>query len=315
MSRTKRGTTLPKGHPKYKEAPYWQSAAYNDWLYDVMLEECMQLALTRFEWRNMPPTVDTRYLELALLEEGRATLAIAPSATDHRIKGAVYSLRIGGGPGLDMYGDPTSWRAVGANGTNFEVTARSGEIVYDNSLKIPMSARLAIYARELADIYRTRQINRLHQKVPVLIKTDQDHVEAATQLYANAAGNEPATIVDDSFSNYITLEAIKVDAPWLGGELDAQERSLWNRVYTSLGISNVPVKAERMIEDEVTSASEPASLMALDCLRMRREALDRFNRRFRTDYGPVVWRQDFLGDNDAIARSIEKRMEVLSNVV
>ena len=260
MSRKKQARSSPNPRPRrgYSEIPYWQSAAYNRQLYQTMLDECVALAMNRFEWVGLPPTCDARYLERTLLFEGRATLAAAPTDTTSglRAKGSIYSLKVGGGSAINMYGVPTQWRAVGDNGTSFPVNGRTGAIVYDSQTRVPTYLRLVKYAHELADIYRTRQINRLHQKVPFLIETDQDHVNDAVNLYANMSGNEPATIVDRTFSDFTRLNVVQLGVPFLGEELDAQERTLWNRIYTSLGISNVPAKAERMIEEEVLSLQQ-----------------------------------------------------------
>ncbi len=313
MSRKKRGVRCPKPRPGYKEVSYWQSSAYNEWLFDVILDEMIQLATSRIEWYGLPATCDERYLEYTLLYEGRATLAKAPTGTGLRKAGAVYSLKVGGGSALTMYGIPSQWRAIGSNGTNFPVNSKTGVIVYDNSSHRPIMDRLVIYAREIADIYRTRQINRLHSKIPWLLKVDQDHVNDAVNLFSNVAGNEPATIVERSFSEFVSLEAVDLKSPYLGEELDAAERSAWNRVYATLGISNVTAKAERMIEDEVLAQDEPASLLALDPLITRRYAAERINQLFDLEIEPI-WRKDYTSRNFDIAHDIEKRMEVLSNV-
>lgn len=314
MSR-KKGRKPPRPRPGYKEVPYWQSAAYNEWLYETMLDELMTLAINRFRWEGLPKTCDARFMEQSLLLEGRATFARSPTKTALRAKGAIYSLKFGGGHALTMYGIPSRWRAIGLNGTNFPVDYKTGVIIYDNMLHIAPMPKLVIYARELADIYRTRQINRLHTKVPWLLKVDQDHVQDAVQLFANVAGNEPATIVDKSFSNFVALEAIELNSPYLGTELDAAERSAWNRAYTALGISNVTAKAERMIEDEVIAQDEPASLLAYDPLRVRREAIERGVDVFGDEFKDVrvYWAQDYESSNFEVEHDIEKRMEVMKN--
>ena len=315
MSRSK-GRNTPRPRPGYKEIPYWQSAAYNEWLYETMLDECMTLALNRFRWEGLPRTCDQRYLETALLTEGRATFARSPTKTNLRSKGAIYSLKYGGGHALTMYGIPSRWRAIGSNGTNFPVSYKTGVIVYDNLLHIAPMSKLVIYARELADIYRTRQINRLHQKVPWLLKTDQDHQLDAVNLFANVAGNEPVTIVDKNFSQFTTIEKIDLQSPYIGEQLDSAERTAWNRIYTALGIKNVSPKAERMIEDEVIAQDEPASLLAQDPIRARRFAIEEGSRVFGSEFDSVAvyWSEDYESSNFNVEHDTEKRMEALKNV-
>ena len=62
---------------------YWGSLNYNERLYQAYMNEVMQLAMTRFEWRGLPPTVDQIWLERTLIYEGVATIARPRRGTKH----------------------------------------------------------------------------------------------------------------------------------------------------------------------------------------------------------------------------------------
>ena len=55
--------------PKSKKQR-WASAELNNKTYIDYYDRLMELALNVFEWENLPPTVDERFLELTLYEMG-----------------------------------------------------------------------------------------------------------------------------------------------------------------------------------------------------------------------------------------------------
>lgn len=47
-----------------------QSVMDNNLTFRQYLDRLTELSISMFEWRNLPPTVDARYLELQLFETG-----------------------------------------------------------------------------------------------------------------------------------------------------------------------------------------------------------------------------------------------------
>ena len=90
-------------------------------------------------------------------------------------------------------------------------------------------------------------------------------------------GGEPAILGTDTLGN-LKPEVFKTDVPYLGEEMDASEQNVWHKIYTFLGIENMPFKAERQIEDEVNSAQMPAEMMKLAPLIARRDACRKADR-------------------------------------
>lgn len=273
---------------------YWQSSRYNARLFNMYRNQIIALAMTRFRYINLPKTCNARYLERCLLFDGMATIAFPMKQ-----KGVFYSTQVAQTGRLNVYDNPIRWRSYGNNGWNFRCDSRNGVIIWDNMTRYPMLETIDIWARELVDVTRTKQLNRMHQKIPWIIKCLQEQENQALNLFKQIAGFEPAIITTTGIES-IDFDVIQSNVDFLGESLTAEEINIWNRIYQSLGIPNMPYKSERMIEDEVNNQSEPTDLMMLNSLECRREAIEVLNNRFNNyldDEIKVVWRQDNQSDN------------------
>lgn len=272
----------------YGNAMYWQSADYNARICLHFERQILRLAISRFKYVNLPPTCDARYLEWTLLTKGIATIA--------EWGGNFYSTQAITQNPLNVYDTPSKWVSFGNNGWRFPCTAKNGVLIYENELRVPIIEDVRIYAQELADIWRTRQGNRILQRMPFIITGPQEYEQVMANLYKQVVGGEPAVIGTDNLLNDVNISVFQTGVKYMGEEMDTSERQLWAEVYKFLGIDSLSPKHERMIEDEVQSQSQPSSLMALSEFDARRSQLEKLNRRFGFD-AQVVWNQDNASDN------------------
>lgn len=291
----------------FKLDSYWQTSDYNSALFMMYRQQIIKLAMNRFKWINLPPTCNERYLELTLLFQGIATIAF-PS----RQRGTFYSTQVAQMSPPNVYDNPTKWLSVGNNGWRFKCSNRNGVIVWDNRARYPLMQMVDMWARELVDVRRTKQLNRMHVKTPYLIKCSPEQEQQAENIYKQMAGGEPAIITTTGIEN-IDIDVIKTDVPYLGEELTAEEINTWQQIYQMLGIENLTFKAERMVQDEVNKRDEPSDLMALDGLNCRREACEQLNARFG-DYleAPItcVWAKDNISQNFNFMANIKEQLEL-----
>ena len=296
----------------YDTEMYWQSAGYNNRLFTMYRNQIIAMALNRFKWVGLPKTCNERYLEYTLLFQGLATIAFP-----RRQRGIFYSTQVAQMSAPNIYDNPVRWQSIGNNGWRFSCTAKNGVIVWENKMRFPIMERINLWARELVDVTRTKQINRMHAKTPFIIKCLQEQEQQAANLFKQIAGFEPAIITTTGVES-IDVDAIKTDVPFLGSELTAEEVNVWNRIYQALGIPNLTFKSERMIQDEVQTQSEPTSLIALDSLTCRREACDILNDKFAHYLDEpirVVWRQDNESDNYNFAHSITNQLSAVDTTM
>lgn len=298
MSKGRRGYKQKKApYRPGAQAAYWQTEAYDKQLFDMFQNDLIELALSRFHWVGLPETCNERYLENVLLNEGAATLAYPSLASD-----TLLSLKAVSQGAQNMYDEPRAWRALGETGkTNFMCNWTNGVWIWDNVTRYPLMVKINIWARELADIMRTKQINRYHMRMPFVITAPQDRAFDAQNFYKNIANGEPFVLAYDNFSDIQTTATMPDRArEYIGDKLQAEWTNTWDAIYRELGIDSMPFKEERMIEDEVNSTMKPTELARLSPLTTRRTACDKLNARFGdklTEPITVVWARDTITDN------------------
>lgn len=291
---------------------YWNNAGYNSRVFTMFRQQIVGLALTRFRWVNMPKTFDARYFEWTLLTQGVATLAHPKS-----IPGGWYGTQVAFSGRLNVYDNPVRWRSIGNNGWRFDCDTSNGVIVWDNLERIVIWDWIDLYALELTDVLRTKQMNRMHQRIPYVITGDQTQRQDMLNLYKQVAGGEPAIIASNGL-NTINVDTLDTKVEYIGDKLNAEWQNIWNQIYTMLGIENLPFKTERQIEDEVRSMTMPSSLMALNPLTARREALDKAKKLSNgviPDDADVVWREDNRSANYNVFHNVHDYMEVMEDGV
>lgn len=309
MSRRKgrNGTAYNRGNPLMDgNRAYWANATYNSRVYTMFRQQLINIAMARFNWVNMPRSVDTRYLEWTLLTQSVATIA-HPRSMPH----AYYGTQVAYSGRLNVYDNPVKWQSIGNNGWRFDATPKTGVVVWDNMQRVCILDWLEIYAMELTDIMRTMQMNRMHQRIPYVITGDQRKRLDMLNIYKQVAGGEPAIIGTDAMDT-INIDTLDTRVPFIGTELFEQWQNTWNAAYTMLGIENLPFKTERRVTDEVDSLTMPTTLMSLNPLKSRRDALDALKRIAPDVFGDtqVVWAQDNISTNWNVTHNIKQFMEV-----
>ena len=286
---------------------YVQSIDLNERLYSYYRNLIVQMAMSRYRWVNLPKTCDERYLELQLLFNGMATIAFPK-----KMRGTFMSLQVCGNGRPNMYDIPSQWEALGQNGTRFTCDNTNGVIVYDNATRYPLMNGIDLYARELAQIRLVKRTNRFHQQMPFILKGDQRKVQDMKNLFRNVADGEPAILATNGIED-IQYEILSTGVDYKEHEIAEDELFVWNQVFMMLGSPNLPFKAERQTEDEISAQERPATLVSLNSLNERRKAADKLTERFGDMLeGPirVVWAQDNLSKNWNLLHDVQAMFEV-----
>lgn len=253
-----------------------------------------------FEWKNLPPSVDRRYLELELFKNGRVVYF------NDEVIGDICLDCITTGR-LDVYGEPYIRRAYSMyNNYQKMLKSTNSVIIWNNYLRTNSVLDVEIFARRLWLIDRIIDVNVNAQKTPVLVQGTEKQRMTLLNLYKEFDGNTPF-IFGDKNLDLNALKAIVTDAPFVSDKLYQLKTQIWNEALTYLGISNINVqKKERLITDEVTrnqGGTIASRYSRLDCRRM---AADKINAMFKTDI-EVNYREDFqsVGDNELGIDTIE----------
>lgn len=270
-----------------------ESMVLNNLTYRQYLNRLTELAISMFEWKNLPDTVDARYIELHLFETGCMVYfkddVIGDLCLDCIVNGK-----------LDVYGNPLLRRAYsGYNNYQKLLTYKDSVIIWNNYLHGNSILDVEMFARRLYNIDRIIDINANAQKTPVLVLGNEKQRLTLLNLYKEYDGNAPF-IFGDKNLDINALKALSTNAPYVCDKLYQLKTQIWNEALTYLGISNINIqKKERLITDEVTRNQGGTIASRYSRLESRRQAVEKINDMFGTNI-EVNYREDFqqVGDNN-----------------
>lgn len=254
----------------------WRSAELNNQTYIDYYERLMELALNVFEWENLPPSVDERFLELTLYEYGYCLYF-----NDEIIGNLALTCTIGGQ--LDVYRIPILRRAYAVNGYNKLCKSSDSVLIFNNYLHTPTQLTIELFARRLYEIERAIDVNVKAQKTPTAILATEQQRLTMQNLYMQYDGNEPF-IFGDKNMDLEGIKSIKTDAPFVADKLQILKHQIWNEALTFCGIENSNAdKKERLVSDEVGSNYGNIEAQRNVMLNARRQAVEKINRMFGTN--------------------------------
>lgn len=254
----------------------WPSAQINNQTYIDYYQRLMEFAINMFEWRNLPPSVDERFLELTLYEKGYCLYF-----NDEVVGNLALTCTIGGM--LDVYRIPTERRAFAVNGYNKICTSQDSVLIFNNYLHTPTILTIELFARRLYEIERTIDVNVKAQKTPTLVLASEQQRLTMKNLYMQYDGNEPF-IFGDKDMEFDGIKCLKTDAPYVADKLQVLKHQIWNEALTFCGIENSNQdKKERLVADEVGSNYGNIEAQRNVMLNARRQAADKINRMFDTN--------------------------------
>ena len=262
------------------------SAMLNNRTYLQYLQRLTELSISMFEWKNLPPTVDARYLELHLFENG-CMVYFNDDVIGNLCLDCIVSGR------LDVYGYPLIRRAYSSY-NNYQKMLKSSDsvIIYNNMLRTNSVLDVKMFARRLYNLDRIIDVNANAQKTPVLVRASEKQRLTMLNLYKEYDGNAPF-IFGDKNLDMNALTVLKTDAPYVADKIYQLKTQVWNEALTYLGISNINIaKKERLITDEVTRNQGGTIASRYSRLESRRQAVEKINDMFGTNI-EVNYREDF----------------------
>lgn len=273
------GRKIRKVPPKdaFRDAVLMNNQTYIDYL-----ERMKKICLSLFEWENLPPSMNARFLEMCLYYNGQGAMLYDDDY------GYINTMASDGGY-INIYGLPTEVtcysyrfnqrRSLYMSDTG-EEKGKECILVMNNYERIPTQVMCTLFAYRLAEAQRTADVNIKAQRTPVLITTDQKQYFTLKKMYEEYDGNTPAIFADKNVISPDALKALKTDAPFIVNDIMDYKREIWNEFLTTLGISNLSEKRERLISNEVDSNNELVNLNLQSQLIPRKEACNQFNEKY-----------------------------------
>ena len=278
---------------KNKDRMFWESAKLNNATYQQYYNRLTELSTVMFEWKNLPPTVDQRFLELTLFAKGMAVFF-----KDEELGYLALPVAINGK--WNVYNIPKGRRAYATNGYQNNLDEKNSVIIFNNYTHTNSMLDVEMFSRRLYNMDRAIDININAQKTPVLIQCTEQQRLTMLNLYKQYDGNEPFLFGDSSL-DVKGFQVLKTDAPFVADKIRQEKTQTWNEALTYLGISNTNVtKKERLISDEVIRSQGGTIASRYSRLEMRRQACEAINKMFPELDVSCDYRDDFREADDEV---------------
>lgn len=275
--------------PKKKDGYFWESAKRNNHTYISYYNRLAELAISRFEWINLPLEIDARFLELTLFSDGMAVFF-----NDESIGFVAIQVMIGAP--LDVYRNPMMRTAYASNGYNKQLNPQNSVLIYNNYLRTNSLLDIELYALRLYELERAIDVNIKGQKTPILITCSENKRLSLVNLYQKYDGNEPVIYITDEL-NPDAVKAIPTVAPYVADKLQVQKERIWGEAMSYLGIETAPkAKRHQMPEIEVAATFGDADSQRYIGLSVRQEACKKINEMFGLNL-EVKFRESLLRES------------------
>ena len=280
-----------KARNSLEDAILMNNATYFDYL-----ERFKRIALSMFEWTNLPDSMDARYLERCLYYTGQAAMLYLEPYGYINTKSATSGK-------LNLYGLPTRIRCYSYgeintsrrvfNGVSEAVAQINGYeddtdddksteaiLVLNNWEGVATANTVELFAMRMAIAERAIDVNIRAQKTPFVLVTNQNKRLSMMNALDQVEKNAMALVVEQNQLDTDSFKTLQTEAPFVADKLTDYKRGIWNEFLTFLGVDNISEKRERMISAETMSNNECVNLNMMAGLKPREKAAKEFNQKY-----------------------------------
>lgn len=282
-----------------KQREFYESAEMNNKTFNQYYNRLMNLAISMFEWKNLPSSVDPRFLELCLFGDGMAVFF-----KDEVMGELALQCMISGE--LDVYRIPKTRRAYATNGYNQVLDETNSVLIFNNELHTNSMLDVEMFAKRLYKLERTIDVNVEAQKTPVVVTCGEGQRLTFKNLLMQYEGGQPF-IFGDKNLDLNQIKVLNTTSPYVADRIQELKTQIWNEALTCLGITNMNInKKERLVSDEASSAMGFTLAQRFTRLNPRKRACEQINAMFGLNID-VEYREDVM---NALSSEPDKEMEV-----
>lgn len=269
---------------RLRDLQFTESLVNNNYSWRHYYSRLLELGTTMFEWKNLPDTIDERFLEMTLFNRGSIV------CFEDKVLG-MLALPAALGGKFNVYRIPITRNIIANNGYHKKCTIKNSVIIWNNFLHSNSRLDIEIFSKKLYNLDRTIDVNVNAQKTPILVSCDETERLSMKNAYKEYDGNAPV-IWGDKRLKPESLTVLKTDAPYVSDRLYTLKTQIWNEALTFLGINNVNItKKERLLNDEVNRNQGGTIASRYSRLVMRQNACKEINKMFGTNIS-VDYRED-----------------------
>lgn len=266
-----------KNNRQFFDSLYMNNSTFIDYM-----DRFRRIALARFEWVNLPTSMDSRWLELCLFNYGKASVLKDKNY-------GIINTKCSNNNKLNIYGLPTDLNCfsfeyqssrklfTGLNEINGNDEYKEAVLVMNDIDMTPSINSMELFAYRLYECDRTNDVNIKSLKFPVMIICDENSRLSVENMYEQYDGNKPM-IMGDTLQLSENFRSIDTKAPVILKDIDQHKKEIWNEALSYLGINNINIeKKERAVTDEINSNNELINLNLQSYLTPRLKACKQIN--------------------------------------
>ncbi len=232
------------------------------------------IAITRFEWINLPEEIVPSFIEKELFWNGKLVF-FKDTAID---KYAITNVNEAGQ--IDIYGHGDMRFAYAYNYMQ-EYNKSNSVLIYDNLSDYPAADFIMMHADALSNIRLSRDINVIANRTPVVIAGTSDMQLTVRNIFKKIHDAIPFLSVKDNVLDIDSIKALKTDAPILFDKLHILLKQEMSSALTFLGVYNSDTsKRERLVSGEVAANNGEIEMNRQNALFARKRACEQINRVF-----------------------------------
>lgn len=268
---------------------FFDNAIQNNASYIYYFNRLKEISMSVFDWKNLPDSVNVRFMEDALFEQGKAVFYFDDGLDEY------VALRCAENGNFNVYGIPVRRRAYGYNNYNVELSIDNSVIIYNNMIRTPAKDTCRLYAYRLYNISRATDVNINAQKTPILLKGSQQQMLTLKNAYMQYDGNSPVLMADNNL-DLTGFTVLKTEAPFVAPQLKELHDAIWNEALTYLGVCNVAIeKKAQIMRDEVLRSQGGTIASRFSRLNARQTAAKEINNMFGLNIS-VDFREGLTGE-------------------
>lgn len=257
-------------------------------MYERILSE---LAMNRFKWSGIAESMNERFMELQLLQNGlfvvfKDTGKPGAPGTDR-----IFALRGTPSGQRNMMDEPTSFTITGPGAQSrlngIQLPLNKCVPVWHNYLRTTDWDIITTYSRKLAKVDRTIEINLDSARRTKVLVYDENTRLSAENINRMIDAGEPTIRVKNDLGQTIQALDLGVD-PKSIETLSVVRQRFWSEAMGMLGINNANQdKKERLVESEVSANDDQVDNMRFVSLNSRQHAARLMRKMFPEELGAV----------------------------
>lgn len=232
-----------------------------------------ELAIGRFTWSGLPPSIDIRFMEREILYSGSVLVYY-----DQRVDAILAARGVTLGP-PNINDNFTRFRTLNIPGfPGVELSYKECVPVYGNIQRTGIMPGLQYHAHRLGVLETTSMITAQQMRIPKVIAATQDSLLTMQNFQRQIDDGNHAIYTTDSFNmdNIAVLDS-GVNPDYLEA-LRMERNQVWADAMTFLGISNSnSSKKERLVSDEARGAQGALISNRRVGMLPRQQAAERMN--------------------------------------